>query len=119
LSKILASNGLAQNQIEWADKASNYLTSNITHKKSQAKTNNFFVIADLKTCQVFWGFEQISSAIGLGVIQLRRHMKTASFRLKDTGSEGINSLTAQNQQRWIWMWNKFIKAWNCGEHSAL
>jgi len=53
LSKILASNGLAQNQIEWADKASNYLTSNITHKKSQAKTNNFFVIADLKTCQVF------------------------------------------------------------------
>jgi len=28
-------------------------------------------------------------------------MKTASFRLKDTGSEGINSLTAQNQQRWI------------------
>jgi len=53
LSKILASNGLAQNQIEWAEKASNYLTSNITHKKSQAKTNNFFFIADLKTCQVF------------------------------------------------------------------
>ena len=28
------------------------------------------------------------------------------------------NLTA-NQQRWISMWNEFIRAWNCGEQSAL
>jgi len=28
------------------------------------KTKHFFFIADLKTCWVFWGFKQVSSAIG-------------------------------------------------------
>jgi len=40
----------------------NYLTYDVTHKKT--KTPNFFFIADSKTCRVFWGFEQLSSAIG-------------------------------------------------------
>jgi len=40
-----------------------------------------FFIADLKTCWVFQGFEQLSSAITAGVMQLLRHVKTARFRL--------------------------------------
>jgi len=37
----------------------------------------FFFIADSKTCQVFLGFEQLSSAIGQEVMPLLRHVKTA------------------------------------------
>jgi len=40
----------------------------------------FFFIADSKTCQVFLGFEQLSSAIGQEVMPLLRHVKTAWFQ---------------------------------------
>jgi len=36
---------------------------------------NFFFIADSKTCWVFWGFEQLSSASSAGDIP----MQTAGF----------------------------------------
>jgi len=38
-----------------------YLIYDITHKEpeSQSQNKNFFSIAELETCQVFWGFEQL------------------------------------------------------------
>jgi len=38
-------------------------------------------IVGSKTCWVFWGFEQLSSTIGGGVMLSPRHMQTACFRL--------------------------------------
>jgi len=38
-------------------------------KKKKTQTKNFF-IGDSKTCPVFWGFEQLSSTITWGAMQL-------------------------------------------------
>ena len=40
----------AQVQMKWAKKTWNYFTYDITHKKSETQNQNFFFIADLKTC---------------------------------------------------------------------
>jgi len=50
----------------------------VTHKKSETQNPNFF-IADMKTCQVFWGFEQLSSAIVSRDIPTQTHVQTAGF----------------------------------------
>jgi len=39
-----------------------------------------FFNADLKTCRIFWGFEQLSSTIGGGAMLLVRQLKTAGFK---------------------------------------
>jgi len=39
-------------------------------KKNKNPKPKFFLIADSKTCLVFWGFEQLSSAIGWGATWL-------------------------------------------------
>jgi len=54
------------------------------------KNKKLFFITDSKTCQVFWAFEQLFSKIAWWVVQLLRHMQTAWFRLKPTGSKGVN-----------------------------
>jgi len=59
--------------------AKNFLTYDITHKKP--KTPKFFFIADLKTCQVFRGFQQLSSTIDRGAMPLLRQVKLLDFRL--------------------------------------
>jgi len=35
----------------------------VIHKKPETQNQTIFFIADSKTCQVFWGFEQLSSTI--------------------------------------------------------
>jgi len=47
-----------------------YLTYDVTHKRNKTQYLIFFFIVDLKTCQVFWGFEHFSSAIGWGAMRL-------------------------------------------------
>jgi len=59
--------------MKWTKKAWNYSTYDVTHKKKTIQENLF----SLQT-QVFWGFEQLSSAFGARDI----HMQTAGFRLK-------------------------------------
>jgi len=44
-------------------------------KKQKPKTNKFF---SLQTCQVFWGFEQLSSTIDWPVMELQSGMKIAT-----------------------------------------
>jgi len=41
-------------------------------QKTRPKTKQFFFIADSRTCQVVWGLEQLSSAIGWVMLLLRR-----------------------------------------------
>ena len=60
-----------------AKKVLNYSTYDVTHKKP--KTKKYFFIADAKTSHIFWGFEQLSSAIDAGVIPMQRHVQTAGF----------------------------------------
>jgi len=48
--------------------------------KSKTQNPKSFFIADSNTCQVFWGFEQLFSAISRGAMDLQRHMQTALFR---------------------------------------
>jgi len=58
-------------------KGQNYSTYDNTHENSKTQSQKmFFFIADSETCQVFWGFEQFSSAIG-GETVLQSHVETA------------------------------------------
>jgi len=50
-------------------------------KYPQPPTKKFFSSADWKTCRIFWGFEQLSSAIG-GAMALVRQTETAGYRPK-------------------------------------
>jgi len=54
-----------------------YLSYDVTHKKN--KTKHFFFIVDSKTCWVFWGFEQLSSAIGWEAMRLLSQPKYPGF----------------------------------------
>ena len=65
--------------MKWAKKAWNYFTCDITHKKSKTQNQKNFFIADSNTCQVFWRFEQLSSAFGTRIMPAQRHMQTAGF----------------------------------------
>jgi len=49
------------------------------HKKSEIKNQKIFFVTYLKTCRVCWGFEHLSSTIGVGAMDLQRHMQTAWF----------------------------------------
>jgi len=51
LSKILPSSGLGPGLDKVGQRGQKYSTYDISHKKN--KTQNFFFIADSKTCQVF------------------------------------------------------------------
>jgi len=50
LSKILPSRGFGLGPDEVGHKGS-------LNKKPETKIKNFFFIADMKTCRIFWGFE--------------------------------------------------------------
>jgi len=82
LSKILLSSGWALGQATW-DKMAKNLTSLMPSltKYLKPKTKKFFFIAGLKTCQIFWGFEQLSSTISRGGMSLLSQVKLFDFRL--------------------------------------
>jgi len=44
-------------------------------KRQRPKTKKKIFIADSKTCRVFWGFNQLSSAIGWGTMRLVGQLK--------------------------------------------
>jgi len=79
---IVDSSGWASGQMKWAKKALNHSIYDVTHKKSKTQNKKFFFIADLKTCQIFWVFEQISSTYDARDIQVQRHVQTVDFTLK-------------------------------------
>jgi len=82
LSEVPSSSGLGLGPDEVGQKGLKLLHLWCHSQKIQnPKPKNFF-IADSKICQVFWGFEQLSSAYGAGVILAQRHVQTAGFRLK-------------------------------------
>jgi len=60
--------------MEWANEAYKYSTYDAIHKKSVTQNQKFFCTADSKTCGVFWGFEQLTSTIGGGVIPAQWHL---------------------------------------------
>jgi len=51
------------------------------HSKNQLQppTKKFFIIAYHKTCQVFWTFEQLSTAFGARVTLTQSHMQSGCF----------------------------------------
>ena len=51
------------------------------HKKTETHNQKFFFIADIKICRVFWGFEQLSSAIYWGAMRLVSQPKYPWFFL--------------------------------------
>ena len=61
--------------MKWAKKAWNNSTYDVTHKKPK----QFFFIADAKTCRIFWGFEQLSSAIVSRDITTHKQVEAAGF----------------------------------------
>jgi len=88
LSELLPSSGLGPGSDEVGQKGLKLLLWSHSQKIRNQKPNMFFFNADSKVCRVFWGFEQLSSTIEGQVIHLARHVQTAWFRLKPTGSEG-------------------------------
>jgi len=63
LSEILPSSSLGLGPDELGQKGLKLLDLRCHSQKIQnPKPKNFVFIADSKTCQVFWGFEQLSSA---------------------------------------------------------
>jgi len=68
LSEILPFSGWVQGHTTWGR-----MTKNLPHllRYSQKKTKlKIFFITGTKTCCIFWGFEQLSSATGSGIMQL-------------------------------------------------
>jgi len=49
--------------------------------KNPKPKNKVFFIAGMKTCWVFWGFEQLSSAIGGGAMDLQSTCKQCDFHV--------------------------------------
>ena len=48
-------------------------------KKPETQIQKIFFIADMKTCQIFWGLEQITSTIVGGDAPMQKHLQTAGF----------------------------------------
>jgi len=48
-------------------------------KNLKPKTKKFFIIADTKTCRIFWGFEQLSNAIVGEDNLVEKHLQTSRF----------------------------------------
>jgi len=63
--------------MKWAKKAKTTPLMTPLTKNPKHKIKKKFFIADSKTCKVFWGFKQLSSAIGRGAMDLQRHVQTA------------------------------------------
>jgi len=51
----------------------------MTSLTKNSKPKNVTFIADVKTCQIFWGFEQLSSTIISRYIPMQKHVQTAGF----------------------------------------
>ena len=73
LSEILLSNGWALGQVAWAKVVKNL--SYLWCHSQKTWNQNFFFIADLKTCRIFWGFEQLFSTINWQVMELQSGVK--------------------------------------------
>jgi len=56
-------------------------TNDVTHKNPQPTTKKIFFHCRLEDCRIFWGFEQLSNAIGKEAMALVMQPKTAGFRL--------------------------------------
>ena len=78
-SEIHPSSGWAQVRYQQAKMAKNlpYLWHH--SQKNETENQTFFFIAGVKTCQVFWGYEQLSGAIRWGAMRLLRQPKYACF----------------------------------------
>jgi len=50
--------------------------TSLTKKKQY---QNYFLIADVKTCRIFWGFQKLSSTVVGRDIPVQKHMQTAGF----------------------------------------
>ena len=71
LSEILPFSGLDLGQVTWAKMATNLLHLWRHSQKTWNPKPTSFFIANSKTCRIFWGFEQLSGAIGGGVVELQ------------------------------------------------
>jgi len=69
LSEILSSSDWALGQ-ETLAKTDKNLPHLWCHSQKN-ETQQFFFIANLKTCHIFWGFEQVSSAVDGEVMELQ------------------------------------------------
>jgi len=79
LTEILPSSGWALGKVTWAK-----VVKNLPHLWRHSQKNGkpkpkIFFIAESKTYRVFRGFEQLSSTIGWGAMQLVRLLKYARF----------------------------------------
>jgi len=63
LNELLPSSSWALGQVTRAKMSENLPNLWRHSQKMKPKTQNYFCIADSKTCRVFWGFEQLSSTI--------------------------------------------------------
>ena len=94
-SKTLWLSGWALGQATWTKWPKNYLTHGVTHKKSATHNQKFFYIANYKTCQVLWAFEQLSTAFGTTVTLAQSHVRSSCFGtkcLKQARCENVKNL---------------------------
>jgi len=78
-SEILPSNSLGPGPGKWAKVAWKSSTYDVTHKNQQPLTKNIFFIAKCKTCQVFWAFQQLSTAFSTRVTLTQSHVRSSCF----------------------------------------
>jgi len=87
LTEILLSSSLGLRPDEVGQKGLKLLY--LWRHSQKIQNPQFFFIADLKTCRVFWG---LNSSLALSVPELmpvQRHLQTVGFRLNHTGSLGV------------------------------
>jgi len=77
LSEILQSSGLGLWPDEVGQKGLKQLQ--LWRHSEKPKTKNFFFIADVKTCRILCGFEQLSNPIVSGDTPVQKHIQTAGF----------------------------------------
>jgi len=77
MSETLHSNGLSLEPDEVSQKGLKQL--HLWHHSQKTQNQNFCFIAYMKTFRIFWGFEQLSSAI-VGIDNpMQKHVQTAGF----------------------------------------
>jgi len=79
LSEILPSSSLGLGPDEVGQKGLKQLHLRDYSQKIWNPKPKFFFIADAKACQIFSGFEQLSSAIVGRDIPVQKHVQTAGF----------------------------------------
>jgi len=99
----------AQCQVKWARVTWITSTYDVTHKKMCNPNQKLFFIANYKTCQVFWAFEEHSTAFGARVTLTQSQVRSGCFGVKSWPNVKMLTVLCQTQNSSAGVWQCVIK----------